>query len=79
MKIIRTLFLAGFFIAMILFQFFIWRGDSLSLQQKLVSSLFSWIIPCIWIMVILSIERTTRSDKEIKKTCLFYRFTFALN
>ncbi len=79
MKIIRTLLLAGFFIAMILFQFFIWRGDSLSLQQKLVSSLFSWIIPCIWIMVILSIERTTKSGKEIEKPCLFYRFTFALN
>jgi hypothetical protein len=79
MKIIRTLLLAGFFIAMILFQFFIWRGDSLSLQQKLVSSLFSWIIPCMWIIIILSIERTTKSGQVSKKPCLFYRFSFALN
>jgi hypothetical protein len=78
MKIIRIILYAGFLIALILIQYFIWHGESLTTQQKLVSSLFSWIIPCMWFMVILSIVRTPDSDRVVKES-LFYRFTFALN
>jgi hypothetical protein len=79
MKIIRTLLFTGFLMSLILIQYLIWNGDGLSLQQKLVSSLFSWIIPCAWIMVIFSIVRTTEAKPATKEPFLFSRFTFALN
>lgn len=78
MKIFRIILYAGFLMALIIIQYLIWHGESLITQQKLVSSLFSWIIPCIWFIVILCIVRTPDSDRVVKE-CLFYRFTFALN
>jgi hypothetical protein len=79
MKIIRIIFYAGFLAGLLLIQYLIWQSDSLAAQQKLVSSLFAWIIPCMWIYIILSIEGTTKSDLKAKERCVFSHFTFALN
>jgi hypothetical protein len=79
MKIIRIILCAGFFITLLLIQYLIWHSEGLTAQQKLVSSLFSWIIPCIWIIIILSIEGTTKSDLKVKERSVFSHFTFALN
>jgi hypothetical protein len=79
MKIIRIISCAGFLISLIVIQFLIWQSEGLTAPQKLASSLFSWIIPCMWIIIIFSIVKTTRTDLAVKEKCLFYRFTFALN
>jgi hypothetical protein len=79
MKTIRIILWTGFLIALIGIQYLIWHSESLAAPQKLVSSLFSWIIPCMWIIIILSIEKTTKADLATKEKCLFHRFTFALN
>jgi hypothetical protein len=79
MKIIRIVFFAGLLAGLLLIQYLIWQSDSLTAQQKLVSSLFAWIIPCIWIYIILSIEGTIKSDLKVKEKCVFSHFTFALN
>jgi hypothetical protein len=64
---------------LLLVQYLVWQSDSLTAQQKLVSSLFAWIIPCIWIYIILSIEGATKSELKVKEKCIFSHFTFALN
>jgi len=79
MKIIRIILCAGFLISLLLIQYLIWHSENLTAQQKLVSSLFSWIIPCMWMIIILSIVKTTKSDLAVREKSLFYRFNFALN
>jgi hypothetical protein len=79
MKIIRIILCTGFLISLVVIQFLIWQSENLTVQQKLVSSLFSWILPCMWMIIILSIEKTTKADLTIRQKSPFYKFTFALN
>jgi hypothetical protein len=79
MKTIRIILCTGFLISLVAVQFLIWQSEGLTAQQKLVSALFSWIIPCMWFIIILSIEKTTKAELTAREKSPFYRFTFALN
>jgi hypothetical protein len=79
MKIIRITLCTGFLISLLAIQYLIWHSESLAAQQKLVSSLFAWIIPCTWIIIMASIEKTAKEDRRVREKSPFYRFTFTLN
>jgi hypothetical protein len=69
----------GLLFALVAIQYLVWHNENLIATQKLVCSLFSWIVPCIWIIIMLSMEKASKAAEHTRESYLFYHFTFALN
>jgi hypothetical protein len=70
---------SGYLICTLMIQNVILYSECLNPRQRLIDSLFIWVIPALWAVVLISMTGISHSRIPKKREPVYFKFQFTAN